>query len=166
MTWRDVPGWEGFYEVSDQGVVRSLPRTVTSRVGIPRTLKGRVMKQATTYGYQRVALTRDNQRIYLLVHRLVLSAFVGPCPDGMEACHEDSNRQNNTVTNLRWDTRSSNNRDRVRHGTHHQARKTHCPNGHAYDATNTYATLSGHRACRPCHAAQARASRAVRKATP
>jgi len=46
-----------------------------------------------------------------LVHRLVLEAFVGPCPDGMEACHLDSDKTNNRVSNLRWDTHLENMRD-------------------------------------------------------
>jgi hypothetical protein len=51
------------------------------------------------------------------VHRIVLEAFVGPCPEGMECCHNDGNPRNNNVTNLRWDTRSANQMDSVRHGT-------------------------------------------------
>jgi hypothetical protein len=51
------------------------------------------------------------------VHRLVLEAFVGPCPAGMEACHNNGVRTDNRLENLRWDTRSANCRDRIRHGT-------------------------------------------------
>jgi hypothetical protein len=51
------------------------------------------------------------------VHRLVLEAFVGPCPDGMEGCHFDGNFRNNRVGNLRWDTRKGNMADARRHGT-------------------------------------------------
>lgn len=54
------------------------------------------------------------------VHRLVLMAFVGPCPEGMEACHyPDRNPTNNNLQNLRWDTRSNNAKDAVVHGTCH-----------------------------------------------
>lgn len=49
------------------------------------------------------------------VHRLILEAFVGPCPEGMEACHNDGDRGNNRLNNLRWDTRSANMADRFRH---------------------------------------------------
>lgn len=52
-----------------------------------------------------------------LVHRLVLEAFVGPCPKGMEACHNDGNPRNNCLENLRWDTPQNNNADKHRHGT-------------------------------------------------
>ena len=51
------------------------------------------------------------------IHVLVLEAFVGPRPDGHEACHNDGNTHNNDVSNLRWDTPANNQQDRVRHGT-------------------------------------------------
>jgi hypothetical protein len=54
------------------------------------------------------------------MHRLVLFAFVGPCPPGMEGCHNDGNHQNNALSNLRWDTPSANQRDRAKHGTSNQ----------------------------------------------
>lgn len=52
-----------------------------------------------------------------LAHRLVLEAFVGPCPSGMECCHWDGDHQNNKLSNLRWDTRQGNRLDMTRHGT-------------------------------------------------
>lgn len=52
------------------------------------------------------------------VHRTILEAFVGPCPEGMECCHADGDPSNNKLENLRWDTRISNIRDSMRHGTH------------------------------------------------
>lgn len=51
------------------------------------------------------------------VHRLILEAFVGPCPIGMEACHNDGNKDNNVPSNLRWDTSKNNHADRHGHGT-------------------------------------------------
>jgi hypothetical protein len=53
---------------------------------------------------------------FMLVHRLVLSAFAGPCPEGMEACHYNGNPADNRLCNLRWDTRKANHADKVRHG--------------------------------------------------
>jgi hypothetical protein len=58
------------------------------------------------------------------VHRLVLEAFVGPCPPGMECCHNDGNPLNNRLDNLRWDTRRSNQLDRNRHGTGSRGEKS------------------------------------------
>lgn len=69
-------------------------------------------------GYKRVILCAPNgKRRRALVHRLVLEAFVGPCPRGMEACHENGIRDDNRLSNLRWDTRKNNFADRDRHGT-------------------------------------------------
>lgn len=50
------------------------------------------------------------------IYRLVLENFVGPCPDGLEACHNDDNLLNNNLTNLRWDTHDSNVKDKIKHG--------------------------------------------------
>jgi hypothetical protein len=64
-----------------------------------------------------VALRRDGRTATARVSHLVLTAFVGPRPEGMEACHNDGNAENNRVENLRWDTHESNIQDAVRHGT-------------------------------------------------
>ena len=72
------------------------------------------LQQWLQRGYPTVQLGRTPKK---LVHCLVLETYVGPCPDGMEACHNDGNRINICVSNLRWDTRSNNQKDAVRHGT-------------------------------------------------
>jgi hypothetical protein len=64
-----------------------------------------------------VCLYRMRKQHRMFVHQLILKTFVGPCPIGLECCHNDGNPLNNAVSNLRWDTRSSNARDAVRHGT-------------------------------------------------
>lgn len=76
----------------------------------------------------------------------------------MEVCHNDGNPANNVVTNLRWDTKKANARDRLMHGNDKNARKTHCPHGHKYDAANTYLSPSG-RHCRTCVLAGQKAKR-------
>lgn len=104
---RKLIGFPG-YVVSSDGSVWSILRGKWSM------LKGRHVKG----GYLSVALRReDGKRLSLLVHRLVLLAFVGPCPPGFEACHRDGNPKNNCLPNLRWGTPASNYRDRVRHNT-------------------------------------------------
>lgn len=69
-------------------------------------------------GHIRVHLFSKGKRYRKLVHRLVLAAFIGFCPSGMEACHNNGNPADNRVGNLRWDTRSNNTKDRVKHGTY------------------------------------------------
>lgn len=54
---------------------------------------------------------------FKLIHRIVLEAFIGPCPVGMECCHNDGDRKNNTLANLRWDTHKANKEDSIKHGT-------------------------------------------------
>lgn len=160
--WRPVVGHEGRYEVSDLGHVRSLDR-ITPQHGHRR--RGRTLAGSPNQsGHLQVGLWVGPRRHQALIHRLVLMAFVGPPPDGMEACHNDGNPTNNSLENLRWDTRSANRYDSVRHGTHYQANKTHCPQGHPYDEENTYVVVSrGIRQCRRCKQERSRAAHAARR---
>jgi hypothetical protein len=108
--WRPVVGYEGRYEVSNLGEVRSLPRTMKARHGgAPNGyhMKGRILKKnSTPNGYYFVPLGKGKRG---LVHRLVLEAFV-PNPDNKPCCdHIDANRHNNRVGNLRWATWQENN---------------------------------------------------------
>jgi hypothetical protein len=148
--WRPVRGFEGIYEISSLGNVRSLDRRVWSARGFWAALKGRVIRPAALpTGHLHVLLRHDGKRSNRQVHRMVLEAFVGPCPDGMEACHGDGDPANNALSNLRWDSRSANLKDAVRHGTHHEAKKTHCPRYHPYSPENT--RMNGQaRVCREC----------------
>jgi hypothetical protein len=147
--WRPVPGYERSYEVSDLGRVRSLDR-ITDR---GRKWRGRVMSPAPMgpRGYLVVTLWRDGAQRTALVHRLVLSAFVGPPPDGAEGLHGIGGPADNRLSNLAWGTHSENQFDQVAHGTHGNASKTRCPSGHPYDDENTYLYPGrAHRTCRAC----------------
>lgn len=117
--WKAIPGFPG-YEVSDQGRVRSYLK----RQG--REWKGawahaetpqRIMRPKISRGYLVVSLCKNGKRPNFDVHRLVLLAFVGPCPLGMEACHGDGIRHHCSLDNLRWDTVSNNHHDKSKHGT-------------------------------------------------
>ena len=116
--WRFVVGYEGLYEVSDQGRVRSLDRIVTYAAGGRRLFKGRILKAGHSKGYPRVNLYRDGKQSvkFALVHQLVLAAFVGPLPEGQEVRHYDGNRKNCSLGNLLYGTRSENYFDKYRHG--------------------------------------------------
>lgn len=134
--WRAVPGYEGRYEVSDLGRVRSLDRTVELiRLGktTTRRRKGVVLSPGLTpEGYLLVVLHRDDGGSTRRVHRLVLEAFVGPAPSGTQALHGDGDEGNCRLSNLRWGTPKENSADAIRHGTqtrmpgekHHQAKLT------------------------------------------
>lgn len=119
--WLPVPGYEGLYEVSDLGAVRG-----------PRTGDGRLKPRPHKDGYAKVNLCRGGRQKTFLVHRLVLDAFVGPREPGQECRHLDGDPSNNRLTNLAWGTQSENELDKVRHGTHNEAVKVACPQGHSY----------------------------------
>lgn len=161
--WRPVAGYEGYYEVTKTGLVRSLPRHYpVKRKGRQFTQfrKGQLIAiRVGRQGYHTVYLSAEalgKPGSHHLVHRLVLAAFVGPCPDGLIGCHYDGNPANNNVENLRWDTHAANTADTLRHGRHPQASKTHCLAGHEYDRR----TPDGYRRCRTCHARWKREQRA------
>jgi len=99
--WLPVVGYEGWYDVSDFGRVRSA-RTTTN------TYAGRVLKLATNFDYKLVTLYRDGNKHTHRVHRLVIAAFVGPRPDGKEVNHIDGDKANNMVENLEYVTSSEN----------------------------------------------------------
>jgi hypothetical protein len=150
-TWRPVVGWEGLYEVSDMGRLKSVARSVPGRGGVTMHIREKVLRGSINAdGYVTVALCRDNIRTMARLHRLVLEAFIGPCPEGFDGCHWDDIKTNNALSNLRWDTKSANTYDRIRNGHHYAARKTHCDSGHPFDDENTYIRPDGHRACREC----------------
>jgi hypothetical protein len=104
--WRPIPGWEG-YEVSDQGRVRSLQRTVERwsarcRTPVRLRLRGRILKpHVRRDGYASVALCEGGRPRTQLVHALVLDSFVGPA-DGRQSRHINGNRADNRLENLRW----------------------------------------------------------------
>lgn len=69
------------------------------------------------HGRLRIILCRDGKHYHKEIHRLVLETYRGKCPEGMESCHNNGNKLDNRVDNLRWDTRSNNHKDAVKHGT-------------------------------------------------
>lgn len=154
--WLPVPGHEGWYEVSDLGRVRSVHRTVVCRNG--RVIRRRAQLLVATLndqGRPHVTLRKPGSRVHRKVHSLVLSAFVGPRADGMEACHGDGNPANNRLENLRWDTRRGNRLDAVRHGTHPMTARSRCPRSHRLEAPNLvqHVAEKGRRACLACRRA-------------
>lgn len=117
--WKDVVGYEGYYQVSNLGRVKSLERITRFRGRlVGREWGARILRPAANKQNRvGVSLWINNKGKSIHIHRLVLIAFKGPCPDGMECCHEDGNPKNNRLDNLRWGTKSSNQLDRARHGT-------------------------------------------------
>lgn len=111
--WAEIPGFGGRYEASDRGRVRSWTHH-GSRRSVPKVLRLR----SNWAGYQRVRIfTTDSAPLDLSVHRAVLLAFVGLCPEGCEARHLDGNRANNALVNLCWGTKRENFNDQRIHGS-------------------------------------------------
>lgn len=111
--WKPVVGYEGLYEVSDQGRVKSLR-------------SGKIMKlSVANTGYMQLQLSAKPRRNVCHVHRLVLEAFVGPAPIGMEGCHANGIRTDNRLSNLRWDTRKGNMSDASAQGRTNRGEKNH-----------------------------------------
>jgi hypothetical protein len=126
--WKDIAGYEGIYQVSNLGRVRSLDRKVNkmTRYGKIATfnLKGKLLTGTTTWhGYQRVNIRHTDGKFYpRLIHRLVAKVFVPGYFEGADVNHIDENKQNNRFDNLEWVTKKENNN----HGTHNQRATAHC----------------------------------------
>ena len=144
--WLPVVGHEKYYDVSDHGRVRSRHPRTRAVGGILKL----VVRKSSGRVFVNLSNGHSGGKSYI-VHRMVLEAFVGPCPPGMETLHADDDPTNNNLNNLRWGTRSENEYESVRNGHHAQARKTHCPQEHEYTPANTYIhPRLGYRTCRTC----------------
>jgi hypothetical protein len=121
--WKAVPGWEGCYEVSDRGRVRSLDRWVVNQRR--RFWAGKVLTpRKATNGYVFITLHDAPRRWQVDIHRLVALTFIGICHDGLEVAHGNGKKDDNRLSNLRYDTRKGNHNDKRMHGTHRQG-ETH-----------------------------------------
>lgn len=157
--WRPVVGFPDYF-VSDHGRVRS--------THVWRGRHGAILNGCLDRtGYRQVCLRpAGGGKKSVRVHVLVAQAFLGPRPAGHETRHLDGDKLNNQLKNLAYGTCSENNLDKVRHGTHNMARKTHCKRGHAYDAANTLVYRGPRRmgrVCRTCRNEWARAAYHQRK---
>ncbi len=108
--WRDVVGYEGFYQVSDMGRVKRMVSIKCKQERLRKPVK-------TRYGYLSVSLYKYNQENKMFIHRLVLMAFVGPPRTDDVTRHLDGNSTNNNLTNLKWGTHKENTQDSIKHGT-------------------------------------------------
>lgn len=107
--WKDITGYEGYYQVSNKGRVRSLDRKVECFHGRKATRLGQIRKQSRNNGgYCCVVLSKNSKHKTFDVHRLVAQAFLeNPNPD-FEVNHKDGDKTNNDVDNLEWVSRSYN----------------------------------------------------------
>lgn len=154
--WRPISGYEGLYEVSRDGRIRSYHKEAPHELSAGRR---------NQYGHLAVHLfDRNGMRRTIYVHQLVAAAFLGPRLHGMQIRHLNGNPRDNRHENLAYGTLSDNMHDRVAHGNHYQAQKSHCLRGHPFDAANTYYRKDGTRRCRTCKNLCMQATRARRRA--
>ena len=139
--WAALLAHLGRYEVSTAGRVRN------ARTG--RVLAHRQDRD----GYRTVVLCNKEKRVTRAVHRLVLEAFTGPCPAGLEVRHLNGLAWDNRLENLAYGTHGSNIADAVEHGTHKEARKRACKRGHLLAGRNLD-SREGYRRCRACSRAR------------
>ena len=132
LKWLPVVGYDGLYEVSESGDVRSLFR-------YKKTLKHSVMKN----GYHTVELFKDKKRKRVLVHRIVADAFIHNTGNLPQVNHKDENKSNNAASNLEWCTAKYN----INYGSGSQRRRAHCC--HTSEARKITAIINGKKASRP-----------------
>ena len=123
--WRPVVKYEGAYEVSNLGNVRSVDRCIV-RNGSPARLRGRQRSlKAQATGHMNVTLSLENVFTTVRVHRLVAEAFLGPIPDGAQVHHIDGDPANNRVENLKFGSPAENSLDMIAHGRSTRGRRAH-----------------------------------------
>ena len=120
--WKDIKGYEGCYQVSNLGRIKSLDRMTNNQYG-EYFMKGRILKNSIIKdkGYCRVSLNNGNGKISKRVHRLVAEAFIPNPENKPEVNHKDGNKLNNCVSDLQWCTNKENIEHSIRTGL-----KKHC----------------------------------------
>lgn len=112
---RPIPGFPGYFADTEGNIYSEMVRGIRGR----QATRARMMLKSAPHrlGRRSVVLCRGGKHLNRYVHRLVLETFVGPRPLGMECCHYNGDPSDNRLENLRWDTKSANAKDAVRHGT-------------------------------------------------
>ena len=115
--WKDIPCYEGLYQASNLGRIKSLDRKQADKFGKVYKYKSKVLKPRAGKGDGRLAVVLSKKGITkgFNVHTLIAETFLGKRPDGYFICHCDGNNQNNNIENLRYDTSSQNGVDIYRH---------------------------------------------------
>ncbi len=122
--WKNIPGYEGLYQVSNLGRVKSVERKAKIGNGKLRKVRERILSpgRVKENGHLIVNLSKHGKTKMNLVHRLVLEAFDGAASEGMVCCHWDGVKDNNKLSNLRWDTIKGNSGDDLRNGVREKIR--------------------------------------------
>lgn len=126
--WKDVVGFEGGYQVSNLGRIKTKERNVYHPTLGTVIVNEKIRKQTTAFnGYKKVNMSFDGKRKYMSVHRMVCEAFNGPQPsNNHQVAHNDGCKTNNNSLNLRWATAKENTKDRSKHGNHYVSKGEKC----------------------------------------
>ena len=116
--WKDIPEYEGCYQASTMGRIRSVDRKVVFKDGRTKILDGQILKP-TNYKDRdlRTNLNKNGNKKQYTVHRLIMLTFKGERPEGMDICHTNGDFKDNRLKNLRYDTSSQNSIDMYRYGS-------------------------------------------------
>lgn len=116
--WKDIPGYEGLYQVSTLGRIKSVDRYITYNNGREVFTKGKMLSLTITKGNERlqISLSKNGKVEKTRPYIVVMLAFVGECPENMEICHINGIKTDDRLKNLRYDTRSENRIDNYRQG--------------------------------------------------
>lgn len=116
--YKDIPGYEGIYQISNTGIVKSLERTIKDTKNHIYVIKERFLKLSLNKGYYFVRLSKNSKTKLFPVHQLVMLAFIGEKPfEKAEIRHLDSNPLNNNLNNLKYGSKAENMQDAVKVGT-------------------------------------------------
>lgn len=117
--WKAVPGYQGYYEASTLGRVRSLDRYTVDKRGRSRFYKGRILAGGPHFGgYETIHLHKDGERWATVRHIVIAATFLPPRPTpDHEVRHLDGDKANCQAANLEWGTHEENEADKDRHGT-------------------------------------------------
>ena len=114
--WKDIQGYEGYFQVSNLSNVRSLDRITIGRYGMQKR-KGKLMTQHIDQdGYMKVGITKEKVRKHYFVHRLISIAFINNSGNKAQINHKDGNKQNNSLSNLEWCSITENNNHALNSG--------------------------------------------------
>jgi len=120
--WKDIPGYEGYYQVSNLGRVKSLSRTIQGgnrHCRFDKKLPEKIMAHRIgSLGYSLVTFCKNGVMKHISRHNLVLTTFVGPRPTGYECAHLNGKPSDNRLENLIWATPKENNSHKIIHGTY------------------------------------------------
>lgn len=137
--WKPIEGFEGHYEVSNTGKIKSLERQRITKGGGTTLSPERLLKQKINkFGYCTVCLFKNAKRKYCMVHRLVAFAFIPNPENKPEINHKDGNKFNNSVHNLEWNTPLENKRHAYANGLNGGEHITHRRQVDQYDMERNF----------------------------